>query len=60
MPINIILFHTDLSIFVIVILTEYILYNLIKEGVFTRLPLFFILHLQIFFYLQTRGGVQRK
>lgn len=55
MLINIILFHTNLSVFVIVILTEYILDNLIKERLFTRLPLFFILHLQVFFYLETRG-----
>lgn len=60
MPINIILFHTDLSIFVIVILMEYIINNLIKERFFTRLPLFFVLHLQVFFYLYTRGGVQNK
>lgn len=60
MPINIILFHTDLSIFVIVILTEYILDNLIKERFFTPLPLFFILHLQVFFYLEKRGGSQKE
>lgn len=60
MPINIILIHTNLSVFVIVILTEYILDNLIKESLFTRLPLFFILHLQVFFYLETRGGVPNK
>lgn len=60
MLINIILVHTDLSIFVIVILTEYILDNLIKVGLFTRLAFFFILHLQVFFYLETRGVVQNK
>lgn len=49
-----------MSVFVIVILTEYILDNLIKERLFTRLPLFFILHLQVFFYLETRGGVPNK
>lgn len=54
MPVDVVLFYADLSIFVIIIFMKYILNNLIKERFLTRLTLLFILHLQIFFYLQRR------